>query len=143
MSLHQTTTPVGIEEYLIHKEYLSDRIILYIPENLEELFKHGKKKLYSDQYHVLTRISKQSYSEEIESILREAEQRCHDLLNENREGLDALAQSLLVKETLDSNDVHELLGIPKTGRDDHKDLTPGETNEDVPALQNFSKSENL
>ena len=81
--------------------------------------------------------------EEIESILREAEQRCHDLLNENREGLDALAQSLLVKETLDSNDVHELLGIPKTHRDDHKDLAPGESNEDVPALQNFSKSENL
>ena len=81
--------------------------------------------------------------EEIESILREAEQRCYDLLNENREGLDALAQSLLVKETLDSNDVHELLGIPKTGRDGHKDLAPGESNEDVPALQNFSKSENL
>ena len=81
--------------------------------------------------------------EEIESILREAEQRCHDLLNENREGLDALAQSLLVKETLDSKDVHELLGIPKTGRDGHKDLAPGESNEDVPALQNFSKSENL
>ena len=81
--------------------------------------------------------------EEIESILREAEQRCHDLLNENREGLDALAQSLLIKETLDSNDVHELLGIPKTDRDDHKDLAPGESNEDVPALQNFSKSENL
>ena len=81
--------------------------------------------------------------EEIESILREAEQRCHDLLNENREGLDALAQSLLVKETLDSNDVHELLGIQKTDRDDHKDLAPGETNEDVPALQNFSKSKNL
>ena len=81
--------------------------------------------------------------EEIESILREAEQRCHDLLNENREGLDALAQSLLVKETLDSNDVHELLGIPKTDRDDHKDLAPGEPNEDVPALQNFSKSDNL
>ena len=82
-------------------------------------------------------------TKEIESILREAEQRCHDLLNENREGLDALAQSLLVKETLDSNDVHELLGIPKTDRDDHKDLPPGESNEDVPALQNFSKSENL
>ena len=81
--------------------------------------------------------------EEIESILREAEQRCHDLLNENREGLDALAHSLLVKETLDSNDVHELLGIPKTDRDDHKDLAPGESNEDVPALQNFSKSDNL
>ena len=81
--------------------------------------------------------------EEIESILREAEQRCYDLLNENREGLDALAQSLLVKETLDSKDVHELLGIPKTGRDGHKDLAPGESNEDVPALQNFSKSENL
>ena len=79
--------------------------------------------------------------EEIESILREAEQRCYDLLNENREGLDALAQSLLVKETLDSNDVHELLGIPKTDRDDHKDLAPGESNEDAPALQNFSKSE--
>ena len=72
--------PVGIEEYLIHKEYLSDRIILYIPENLEELFKHGKKKLYSDQYHVLTRISKQSYSEEIESIL--------DLIRVHKKGVE-------------------------------------------------------
>ena len=81
--------------------------------------------------------------EEIESILREAEQRCKDLLHENREGLDALAQSLLVKETLDSNDVHELLGISKAPLEDLDDLTPAEANGDVPALQKFSKPENL
>tara|TARA_Y100000768_G_scaffold388711_1_gene386366 strand:- start:5153 stop:5848 length:696 start_codon:yes stop_codon:yes gene_type:complete len=81
--------------------------------------------------------------EEIESILREAEKRCQDLLHDNREGLDALAQSLLVKETLDSNDVHELLGIPKVAQEDFDNLTPSEPNGDVPALQKFSKPENL
>ena len=81
--------------------------------------------------------------EEIESILREAEKRCQDLLLENREGLDALAQSLLVKETLDSSDVHELLGITKSPQEDLNDLTSAEPNGDVPALQKFSKPENL
>ena len=81
--------------------------------------------------------------EEIESILREAEKRCQDLLNENREGLDALARSLLVKETLDSNDVHELLGISKAPQEEINDLTSAEPNGDVPALQKFSKPENL
>ena len=81
--------------------------------------------------------------EEIESILREAEKRCQDLLNENREGLDALARSLLVKETLDSNDVHELLGISKAPQEEINDLTSAEPSGDVPALQKFSKPENL
>ena len=81
--------------------------------------------------------------EEIESILREAEKRCKDLLVENRQGLDAIAQSLLVKETLDSNDVHELLGISKAPQEDLNDLTSAEPNGDVPALQKFSKPENL
>ena len=83
--------PVGIEEYLIHKNYLSNRIILYKPENLEELFKHGKNSLYSDQYHVLTRISKQSYSEEIESIL--------DLIRHYKKGVE---QEVIFKPRSDS-----------------------------------------
>tara|TARA_Y100001970_G_scaffold196190_1_gene238556 strand:- start:10029 stop:11978 length:1950 start_codon:yes stop_codon:yes gene_type:complete len=81
--------------------------------------------------------------EEIESILREAEKRCQDLLIENREGLDALAQSLLVKETLDSNDVHELLGISKEPQENLNDITSAEPNADVPALQKFSKPESF
>ena len=81
--------------------------------------------------------------EEIESILREAEKRCQDLINENREGLDALAQSLLIKETLDSSDVHSLLGISKETKDHDDDLNPSEANAEIPALQKFSKPENL
>ena len=81
--------------------------------------------------------------EEIESILREAEKRCQTLLIENREGLDAIAQSLLVKETLDSNEVHELLGISKAPQEGLEDLTSAGPNGDVPALQKFSKPENL
>jgi len=72
--------PVGIEEYLIHSNYLLDRIMLYKPDNLEELFKHGKSTLYSDQYHVLTRISKESHSDEIESIL--------DMIRNNKKGVE-------------------------------------------------------
>ena len=81
--------------------------------------------------------------EEIESILREAEKRCQDLINENREGLDALAQSLLIKETLDSSDVHSLLGISKETKDHDDDLNPSEANAEIPAIQKFSKPENL
>ena len=83
--------PVGIEEYLIHKKYLLDRIILYKPENLEELFKHGKKSLYSDQYHVLIRISKQSYSKEIESLL--------DMIRNYKKGVE---QEVVFKPRTDS-----------------------------------------
>ena len=72
--------PVGVEEYLSHKNYLFQKIELYVPENLNELFVHGKKKLYSDQYHILTRISKETHSKEVELIL--------ELIRENKKGVE-------------------------------------------------------
>jgi len=61
--------PVGMEEYLTHKSYLADKIELYIPQNLEELFTYGKKQLYSNQYHILTRLSTEFRSDEVEFVL--------------------------------------------------------------------------
>jgi len=61
--------PVGMEEYSNHKAKLGDKINLYVPPNLEEHFSYGKKTLYSNQYHILTRLSKQTHTNEIELIL--------------------------------------------------------------------------
>jgi hypothetical protein len=82
--------PVGIEEYLSHKSYLSQKIELYVPENLNELFVHGKKKLYSDQYHILTRISKEIHSDEVEFIL--------ELIRGSKKGVE---QEVVFKQILE------------------------------------------
>jgi cell division protease FtsH len=47
--------------------------------------------------------------EEVERILREEEDRCRKTLNEYRAGLDAVAQSLLDRETLDGDEVANLV----------------------------------
>jgi cell division protease FtsH len=47
--------------------------------------------------------------EEVERILREEEDRCRKTLNEYRAGLDAVAQSLLDRETLDAEEVANLV----------------------------------
>jgi cell division protease FtsH len=47
--------------------------------------------------------------EEVERILREEEDRCRKTLNEYRAGLDAVAQALLDRETLDAEEVAELV----------------------------------
>jgi cell division protease FtsH len=47
--------------------------------------------------------------EEVERILREEEDRCRKTLNEYRAGLDAVAQALLDRETLDAAEVAELV----------------------------------
>jgi cell division protease FtsH len=47
--------------------------------------------------------------EEVERILREEEDRCRKTLNEYRAGLDAVAQALLEQETLDADEVAELV----------------------------------
>jgi phospholipid N-methyltransferase len=83
--------PVGIEEFLSHRNYLYQKIELYIPDNLNLLFLHGKKKLYSDQYHILTRISKQTHSDEVESVL--------GLIRTNKKGVE---QEVVFKPILDN-----------------------------------------
>jgi cell division protease FtsH len=47
--------------------------------------------------------------EEVERILREEEDRCRKTLNEYRAGLDAVAQALLERETLDADEVAQLV----------------------------------
>ena len=47
--------------------------------------------------------------EEVERILREEEDRCRKTLNEYRPGLDAVAQTLLDRETLDADEVATLV----------------------------------
>ncbi len=47
--------------------------------------------------------------EEVERILRRQEDRCRDLLEENRGALDLVARSLLENETIDGTEVHRLI----------------------------------
>ena len=49
--------------------------------------------------------------EEVERILREAEQRCRDLLSEHRNGLDLVARALLEHETVDGTEVTRLIDL--------------------------------
>jgi cell division protease FtsH len=48
--------------------------------------------------------------EEVQRILREAEERAYQLLEEHREQLDKLTEALLEREELDRDDVAKLLG---------------------------------
>jgi len=54
--------------------------------------------------------------EEVETILRNCEQRCHDLLTEYRHSLDLVARGLLEHETISGAEVHRLVdhGNPRT-----------------------------
>ena len=53
--------------------------------------------------------------EEVERILREAEDRCRQLLTENRNGLDLVAQALLEQETIDGSEVVRLIELGANG----------------------------
>ena len=54
--------------------------------------------------------------EEVERILREQEERCRVTLNEQRNGLDLVARSLLEHETIDGEEVYRLVALGRTGR---------------------------
>ena len=47
--------------------------------------------------------------EEVERILREQEERCRQTLRTHRRGLDAVAEALLERETLDGAEVRRLI----------------------------------
>jgi cell division protease FtsH len=53
--------------------------------------------------------------EEVERILREQEQRCREILTENRKGLDLVARALLEHETIDGNEVTRLIQLARNG----------------------------
>ena len=53
--------------------------------------------------------------EEVERILRLAQERCHEVLSENRNGLDLVARALLEHETIDGVEVTRLLELARAG----------------------------
>jgi len=53
--------------------------------------------------------------EEVEQILRDAEEQCRDVLSENRKGLDLVARALLEHETISGNEVTRLIDIGRNG----------------------------
>jgi len=53
--------------------------------------------------------------EEVERILREQQDRCRDVLRENRHGLDLVARALLGHETIEGTEVTRLLELAKPG----------------------------
>jgi len=53
--------------------------------------------------------------EEVERILRQAQERCRDVLAENRNGLDLVARALLEHETIDGTEVTRLLELARAG----------------------------
>jgi len=55
---------------------------------------------------------------EIKRILEEAEKKAAEIIGSNKEKLDLLADNLLKKETLNSDEIDEILGIKSGGTDD-------------------------
>jgi len=53
--------------------------------------------------------------EEVQKLLREADQRAYDLLAKHRTEMDRLVEALLQKEELISEEIEELLGHAATG----------------------------
>jgi cell division protease FtsH len=53
--------------------------------------------------------------EEVERILREQEDRCREILTENRKGLDLVARALLEHETIDGSEVTRLIELARNG----------------------------
>ncbi len=53
--------------------------------------------------------------EEVERILRQQEDRCREILLENRNGLDLVARALLEHETIDGSEVTRLIELARNG----------------------------
>ena len=51
--------------------------------------------------------------EEIERILREAEDRTRQLLHDNRKALEMIARALLERETIDGREVNRLIDVSR------------------------------
>ena len=54
--------------------------------------------------------------EEVERILREQEDRCREVLAEQRRGLELVARALLEEETIDGSEVYRLVELGQQGR---------------------------
>ncbi|MGQ0616761.1 MAG: ATP-dependent zinc metalloprotease FtsH [Acidimicrobiia bacterium] len=63
--------------------------------------------------------------EEVSKILREQEDRCRQLLTDNRGGLDLVARALLEHETIDGAEVHRLVELGRSGTPAESVVTRG------------------
>ena len=70
----------------------------------------GQQKNYSEE-------TAREIDSEVRNILEKAEKRAYNLLLEHRDKLELLADTLLKKETLKSEVIDEILGIPPKGAD--------------------------
>jgi len=98
----------------------------------------GRGRDYSDEMANLI-------DSEIEEILRNAETRCRNLLTEHRTKLDTLAHALLDRETIDSDEVKQLLNEEEidTSQETAEAYNPsGPKTAEMPALQSYSKPTN-
>jgi cell division protease FtsH len=98
----QMVTQFGMSERLGPVAYRTGEDHVFLGKELHEArdFSDGTAKLID---------------EEVQRILREAEERAYHLLEEHREQLDKLTEALLEREELDRDDVAKLLG-PRPGR---------------------------
>ncbi|MGD1997473.1 MAG: ATP-dependent zinc metalloprotease FtsH [Candidatus Dependentiae bacterium] len=82
--------------------------------------------------------------EEIARIMKECQENATKLLTENRDKLETLAKELIEKETLEADEVYELLDIPP--RTYHsfapkKEITPCRPEDEVPAEEVVAKND--
>lgn len=79
---------------------------------------------------------------EIQRIIKEAYERCREILSENREKLDLIAKTLLVEETLDRDQIKGLYDEGKLPERDYKTLNGNlSTDEDVKVTINAKKED--
>jgi cell division protease FtsH len=71
--------------------------------------------------------------EEVERILRQQEDRCRQVLRENRHGLDLIARALLEHETIDGDEVVRLIGVAQEGNSQGSSDGGGTNGESEPA----------
>lgn len=60
----------------------------------------------------------------VETVLSQARQRCSHILSQHRDQLDTLAQALIEQETLDDEEIRQLLGFPSRNSGAESTLVP-------------------
>jgi cell division protease FtsH len=68
--------------------------------------------------HEVSDATAAAIDEEIQTLLRDIERRARELLEQHRDGLEALAEALQDDETLEADEVREILDRAGAGRDD-------------------------
>ena len=116
---------------------MSDRVGPMAWRSHEQVFlgeDMGRGRDYSDEMANLI-------DSEIEEILRHAEDRCRTLMNENRAKLDSLANALLKHETVDSDEVMQILDEGELASEQElteSDNSSGTKVAEIPALQSYT-----